>query len=77
MTTSHTLEEHERLAKAWLEAEQTRIKVLQQLLKELGGKCTADYPEKPMQAYQDALNKAAAANRNYAQWLAAQGIPYR
>ena len=71
------LEEHRRLAQAWLESEQTRIDILEKLLRESDGKCTMDYPENFFQGYEEALAQARTANRDYVQWLARQGFPSR
>ena len=78
MTATHNLlEEHQRLAQAWLAAEQERVSILQNLLKDCAGKCTMDYPDGIFTEYQEALFRAAAANREYVQWLARQGIQSR
>jgi hypothetical protein len=71
------LEEHQRLGQAWLEAEQERISILQTILKDCAGKCTMDYPDGAFAEYQEALARAAAASREYVQWLAQQGIQSR
>ena len=75
--TDRLVEEHNQLSHAWLEAEQGRVEVLERLIKEHGGKCTMDYPENIFQGYDKALAKAAAASREYVQWLAQQGFPSR
>ena len=54
-----------------------RVEILEQLIKQHGGKCTMDYPENIFQGYDEALAKAAAASREYVQWLAQQGYPSR
>jgi hypothetical protein len=36
-----------------------------------------DYPDGAFSEYQEALARAAAANREYVQWLAQQGIQSR
>ena len=71
------LEEHQRLGQAWLEAEQERVSILQKILKDCAGKCTMDYPDGAFSEYQEALARAAAASREYVQWLARQGIQSR
>ena len=73
--TDRLVEKHNQLSQAWLEAEQGRVEVLERLIKEHGGKCTMDYPENIFQGYDEALAKAAAASREYGQWLAQQGFP--
>ena len=75
--THRLVEEHSQLSQAWLEAEQGRVEVLEQLIKEHGGKCIMDYPEDMFKGYDEALAKAAAASREYVQWLAQQGYPSR
>lgn len=78
MTTTHNLlEEHQGLAQAWLAAEQERVSILQGILGDCVGKCTMDYPDGIFSEYQEALSRAAAANREYVQWLARQGIQSR
>ena len=77
MGTDRLVEEHNQLSQAWLEAEQSRVEVLEQLIKEHGGKCTMDYPENVFEGYDQALIKAAAASREYVLWLAQQGFPSR
>lgn len=49
------LEEHRRLAQAWLESELSRIDILEKLLQESDGKCTMDYPENFFEGYEEAL----------------------
>jgi hypothetical protein len=71
------LEEHQRLGQAWLAGEQQRVSILQKMLKDCAGKCTMDYPDGAFSEYQEALARAAAANREYVQWLAQQGIQSR
>ena len=75
--TDRIVEEHNQLSHAWLEAERSRVEVLEQLIKEHGGKCIMDYPEDMFKRYDEALAKAAAASREYVQWLAQQGYPSR
>ena len=78
MTATHNLlEEHQCLAQAWLTAEQERVSILQKLLKDCAGKCTMDFPDGVFTEYQEALARAAAAHREYVQWLARQGIQSR
>jgi len=77
MGTDRLVEEHNQLSQAWLEAERDRVEVLEELIKEHGGKCTMDYPEKVFDGYDQALLKAAAASREYFLWLAQQGFPSR
>ena len=69
------LEEHRRLAQAWLESEQARMDILENLLRVSDGKCTMDYSENFFEGYEEALTQAGAANRDYVQWLARQGFP--
>lgn len=71
------VEEHDHLSQTWLEAEQSRVEILGRLIKEHGGKCTMDFPENMFADYDQALAKAAAASRQYVQWLAQQGFPSR
>ncbi len=71
------LEEHQQLSQVWLEAEQERVNLLQNVLQDYVGKCTMDYPDGLFTEYQEALANAAAANRAYVQWLAEQGIQSR
>ncbi len=73
----HLLEEHRRLAQAWLESEQARMVILEKLLQVSDGKCTMDYPEGFFDSYEEALTRARAANQDYVQWLARQGFPSR
>ena len=54
-----------------------RVEILEQLIKEHSGKCIMDYPEDMFKGYDEALAKAAAASREYVQWLAQQGYPSR
>ena len=75
--TDRLVEEHNQISQAWLEAEQSRVRILEQLIKEHGGKCTMDYPENIFKVYDEALASAAAANREYVKWLAQQGYPSR
>ena len=75
--TDILVEEHQRLSQAWLEAEQARVDVLAKLIQEYGHKCTMDYPYNLFKGYDEALAKAAAASRDYVQWLAQQGFPSR
>ena len=71
------LEEHRRRAQAWLESEQARMDILEDLLQDSDGKCTMDYPENFFGGYEEALTRAGAANRDYVQWLAQHGFPSR
>jgi hypothetical protein len=76
-TTTHLLDEHRRLADAWLSAEQERVDLLQNILGQCVGKCTMDYPDGLFNEYQEALGRAARANQEYFHWLARQGIQSR
>ena len=49
--TERLVEEHKRLSNEWLEAERFRVEVLENLIKEHGGKCTMDYPENIFKSY--------------------------
>ena len=69
------LDEHQRLGKAWLDAEQQRVAILQKLLKDCGDKCAMDYPPERWEAYLDAIQKAKVAGKAYQQWLTREGIP--
>ncbi len=73
--TNRLVDEHHQLSQAWLDAEQSRVGILEVLIREHAGQCTMDYPENMFQAYDEALAKAAAASREYIKWLAQQGFP--
>ena len=73
----HLLEEHRRLAQAWLKSEQARMNVLEELLQVSEGKCNMDYPEDFFQEYEEDLIQARAANQDYVRWLAQHGFPSR
>mgnify|MGYP004209732539 CR=1 FL=1 len=75
--TRNLVEEHMQLGQTWIEAEQSRIAILQTILNDNSDKCTMDYPEDLFRAYEVALSEAAQANRAYFQWLAEQGIQSR
>tara|TARA_B100000749_G_scaffold172894_1_gene133347 strand:- start:466 stop:702 length:237 start_codon:yes stop_codon:yes gene_type:complete len=75
--TERLVEEHKRLSNEWLEAERFRVEVLENLIKEHGGKCTMDYPENIFKSYDVALSKASLASKEYVRWLAQQGFPSR
>ncbi len=70
-------DEHGRLSQAWLDAEQARMTILNKLLVGYAEKCPSDYAEDFFGGYEDALNKATSASRDYSRWLAEQGIPFR
>jgi len=76
-STRNLVEEHQRLSRAWIEAEQERISILQKILRDNLAKCTMDYPEDLFSEYEAALSEATRANRAYFQWLAEQGIQSR
>jgi hypothetical protein len=71
------VEEHQQLGQAWIDAEQERIGILQKIIRDNAGKCTMDYPEDLFVEYDEALARAAQANRAYVQWLAEQGLRSR
>ena len=75
--TPDPVEEHRRLSRAWVEAEQNRVDVLQSVLELQIGKCTMDYPEGLFDEYDEALHQASQANRAYFLWLAEQGLRSR
>ena len=75
--TRNLIEEHMQLGQTWIEAEQSRIAILQTILNDNSDKCTMDYPEDLFREYEVALSEAAQANRTYFQWLAEQGIQSR
>ena len=76
-STRNVVEEHQQLGRAWIEAEQERIGILQKILQDNSAKCTMDYPEDLFREYEAALSAATQANRVYFQWLAEQGIQSR
>ncbi|MFQ6026053.1 MAG: hypothetical protein ACE5Q6_00905 [Dehalococcoidia bacterium] len=70
-------EQHQDLSQAWLEAEGARVAILHRLLEGMDNKCISDFPDHFFKEYDEALSKAVAANREYVQWLAMQGIRSR
>ena len=66
--------EHYQLSQAWIDAEQSRISILQGIIHTHAAMCTMDYPEGLFTAYEDALFQASQASRAYTQWLAEQGF---
>lgn len=75
--TRNLVEEHQKLGRAWIDAEQERISILQKILQDNFTKCTMDYPEDLFREYEAALSAATQANQAYFRWLAEQGIQSR
>ncbi len=72
--TRDLVAEHHQLSQAWIEAEQSRISILQGIIHTHASMCTMDYPESLFTAYEEALFQASQASRAYTQWLAEQGF---
>jgi hypothetical protein len=67
--TTRLLEEHQKLAQVWLEAERERVNILQKVLQEYGDKCITDYPENLFRSYEEALAMAAQPIMNMSNGL--------
>ncbi len=72
--TRDLVAEHHELSQAWIDAEQSRISILQGIIHTHAAMCTMDYPEGLFIAYEEALFQASQASRAYTQWLAGQGF---